>query len=200
MTWEFLKYDGVNSHHNKRRISKVFWSIENFLEKVDSKWIPHTYVLRTSIDLMKDNGFELAKERSRRYPAQSIADEDYADDIALLANTSAQAENLQHSLERAAAGIGLHANADKENMCFKQRGDISTLKSEPLKLVDKITYLGSSISSTEKDINSQLAKAWIAIDRLSVIWKSDLGEKIKRSFFSKQRPCRYCYMDALHWL
>ena len=27
------------------------------------------YVLRTSIDIMKDNGFNLAKERSRRYPA-----------------------------------------------------------------------------------------------------------------------------------
>ena len=31
-------------------------------------------VLRTSIDLMKENGFKLAKERSRRYPAQSITD------------------------------------------------------------------------------------------------------------------------------
>ena len=27
-------------------------------------------VLRTSIDIMKENGFKLAKERSRRYPAQ----------------------------------------------------------------------------------------------------------------------------------
>ena len=29
----------------------------------------------------------------------------------------------------------------------------------------------------------QLAKVWPAIDRLSVIWKSDLTDKIKRSFF-----------------
>ena len=28
------------------------------------------YVLRMSIDIMKDNGFKLAKERNRRYPAQ----------------------------------------------------------------------------------------------------------------------------------
>ena len=41
------------------------------------------YVLRTSIDFMKDNGFKLAKERSRRYPAQTITNADYADDIAL---------------------------------------------------------------------------------------------------------------------
>ena len=32
------------------------------------------YVLRTSIDIMKYNGFKLAKERSRRYPAQTITD------------------------------------------------------------------------------------------------------------------------------
>ena len=52
------------------------------------------YVLRTSIYLMKENGCKLAKERSRRYPAQTITDADYADDIALLANTPAQAESM----------------------------------------------------------------------------------------------------------
>ena len=41
------------------------------------------YVLRTSIDKMKDNGFNLTKERSRRYPAQTIMEVDYANDIAL---------------------------------------------------------------------------------------------------------------------
>ena len=45
------------------------------------------YVLRTPIDLMKENGFKLAKERGRRYRTQTITDVDYADDISLLANT-----------------------------------------------------------------------------------------------------------------
>ena len=109
---------------------------------------------------------------------------DYANDIALLANTSAQAETLLHSLERAAAGIGLYVNAHKmEYMCFNQSGDISTLNGNSLKLVDKFTDLGSSVSSTETDINARLAKSWTAIDRLSVIWKSDLTDKMKHSFF-----------------
>ena len=56
------------------------------------------YVLRTSIDKIKENGFELTKKRSRRYPAKSITDADYVDDTALLANTPAQAETLQHVL------------------------------------------------------------------------------------------------------
>ena len=66
------------------------------------------YVLRMSIDIMKDNGFKLAKERSTRYLAQAITDADIADDIALLANTPVQAETLLHSLEQAAASVGLH--------------------------------------------------------------------------------------------
>ena len=70
-----------------------------------------------------------------------------------------------------------------EYMCFNQTGDISTRGGSSLKLVDKFTYLGSSDSSTEKDIDTRLAKAWTAIDRLSVIWKSDLTDKIKHSFF-----------------
>ena len=68
-------------------------------------------------------------------------------------------------------------------MCFNQTGDISTLDGSSLKLVDKFTYLGSSVSSTKKDIDTWLTKAWTAIDKLSIIWKSDLTDKMKRSFF-----------------
>ena len=68
---------------------------------------------------------------------------------AILANTPNQADKQLHSLERAAAGIGLHVYAHKtEYMCFNQVGNISTLDGTSLKLVDKFTYLGSSVSST----------------------------------------------------
>ena len=158
------------------------------------------YVIRTSIDRMKENSFKLTKERSRRYSTKTITDADYADDIALQGNRPAKAKTLLHSLERAVAGIGLHVNAHKmENMCFNQRGDISRLNGSSLKLVDKFTYLGSSVSSTEIDINTWLAKALTAINRLSVIWKSDLTNKMKQFFWSG--GCVYNaiwihYMDA----
>ena len=116
------------------------------------------YVLRTSIDKIKENGFELTKKRSRRYPAKTITDVNYADDISILANAPTQAETLLHSLKRAA--VGLHVNAHKmEYMCFNQTGDISTLGGSSLKLLNKFTYLGSSVSSTDKDIDTRLAKA-----------------------------------------
>ena len=142
------------------------------------------YMIRTSIDKLKENSFDLTKKRSRRYPAKTITDVDYVDDIATLANTPVQAKTQLYTLEQAAAGIGLHVNAHKtEYMCFNQTGDISTLGGSSLKLVDKFTYQGSSVSSTEKDIDTRLTKAWTAIDKLSVIWKSNLTDEIKCSFF-----------------
>ena len=86
---------------------------------------------------MKDNGFKLTG----------------TDDIALLANIPAQAENLLLSPERAAAGIRLHVNADKtEYTCFNQSGDISIQNGSSMKPVDKFTFLGSSASLTSNYI------------------------------------------------
>ena len=72
---------------------------------------------------MKEKCFKLAKGTRRRYPAQTITDADFADDIALLANSPAQAESPLRSLERVAGGIN-------------QTGGISTLKGGPLKQVE----------------------------------------------------------------
>ena len=40
-----------------------------------------------------------------------------------------------------------------------------------------------SDSSTETDIDTRLTKALAAVNKLSVVWKSDLTDKMKRSFF-----------------
>ena len=141
-------------------------------------------VLRTSINAMKDNGFKLVKEGSRRYPTQTITDAVYADDIALLANTPTQAKSLLHSMERAAVGRGLHFKADKtEYMYFNQRGDISTLNGSSLKLADKFTYLTSSFSSTKTYISTWLTKPWTAIEFCHMEVRPDRWNKT--CFFSK---------------
>ena len=51
------------------------------------------------------------------------------------------------------------------------------------KLVDHLTYAGSTISSTKTDVNIHIGKAWSAIDRLLTIGKYFLRDKIKRNFF-----------------
>ena len=56
--------------------------------------ISQDYVLRTLIYLIKENGVTLKEARSRGYHAEIFTDADYADDIALRANTPTQGESL----------------------------------------------------------------------------------------------------------
>ena len=75
-------------------------------------------------------------------------------------------------------------NANKtEYMCFKLEGPPSTLSGEYLKLVDKFAYLGSSVSSTESDVDIYLVERWPAINLLSIVWKFNLSDKIKWDIF-----------------
>ena len=76
-----------------------------------------------------------------------------------------------------------HMKTNKTEYSRFKRGDIITLSAKPLKVVNKFTHLGSIISSTKTDVNIRLAKVWTAMDRLSVIWKFDFSDKIKRDFF-----------------
>ena len=173
---------------------RLLWNCSRCVARRYISPVPFYHMLRMSIDLMKENGFTLAKESSRRYPRQTIPDADYTDDIALLINTAAHTESPLHSLEQVVSGIGVTVNAEKtEHMCFNQRGAISILNSGPLKLVDKFTYLGNRVSCTENDINTWLA--WTAIDRWPVIWRSKLSDKIKRSFF---KSC--CFINTAIWM
>ena len=55
-------------------------------------------ILWISIYLIKENGFTLKKARSRQYPAETIIDSDYTDDLALLTNAPAQAKYTLHNL------------------------------------------------------------------------------------------------------
>ena len=130
--------------------------------------------------------FHPGKHNQQTIPTQTNMDADNADDMELRVNSQAQAESLRHSQKKAAGGIGFHVNADKTEFTSfnqNQRGDTSTLKRCSLKLVDTFIYLGSSVSFTENDINTRRAKSLSAIDRLLVISKSDLSDKIKRNFF-----------------
>ena len=105
--------------------------------------------------------------------------------MALFANTPTQAKFLLHSLEQAERCIGFHVNANKaEYTCFKREGSIFTLSGSSLKLKGEFTYFGSIVSSNERDVYIRLPKAWTAVVRLSIIWKSGPFNEIKREFLS----------------
>ena len=96
------------------------------------------------IDQIKENDIALKKQRK-----ETMTDEDYADDLALLANTSAQAEYLLHSPEKFTEAMASTWMQIKLCICFKQKGVPSTLCGKPLRLEDQVTYFGINISSIE---------------------------------------------------
>ena len=57
------------------------------------------------------------------------------------------------------------------------------MRGTSLKLVDNFTNHSSIVSSIESEVNTHHTKVWINIDRLLIIWKSDLSDKIKQNFF-----------------
>ena len=101
--------------------------------------------------------------------------------------------NLLNILEEASSSNGLYINTNKTvSMCFKLEV-ISPLSGQSLKFVDQFIYRGFNISSTESYVNICLSKAWTAIDKYSIIWKSALLDKMKQCFF------QVVTMSVLHY-
>ena len=69
------------------------------------------YALRSSIII--SDGLTLKPRRNSRYPAEKLADLDYADDIALLEDCIEAAQDLLKRVENAYQEVGLHLNASK---------------------------------------------------------------------------------------
>ena len=57
------------------------------------------YVMRQAVGNESNLGFTLDRSRSRQHPAKVICDTDFADDIALLSNTTEQAQLLLYQVE-----------------------------------------------------------------------------------------------------
>ena len=143
------------------------------------------YLLKHSIDDNINIGFTLSQRRSSRHPAIHITDIDYADDIAVTIDTIKDAEKMLHQIEEAAEYIGLKINSDKtEYMSLNAKSDnMISRNGNFIKNVDNFKYLGSYIANTENYINTRIAKAWAALNSMNILWKSNLSENLKRSFF-----------------
>ena len=142
------------------------------------------YALRISADKHSELGLTLEERRSSRHPAKHMTDIDFADDLALLSNTIEEAEKLLHHIELAAREVGLHINAKKtEYMSINDAGLMKSLDDQIIQEVLDFVYLGSNVQSSEKDMTIRITKAWAALNKLTSIWKSNLPDDLKRSFF-----------------
>ena len=76
------------------------------------------YVLREFIGLLK-NGLTIKKKgKNRRYPAETITEADYKDEVSLVTHAPTQAESILHSREQAAGSISLYLNSNKTECMF----------------------------------------------------------------------------------
>ena len=133
------------------------------------------FVLRTLLDKHHHLCFTLSPRLSSRYAPEKLTDVDYADDLAITADTITNATVLLHNLENATNEVGLYVNASKAKfISFNQQGSIQTVSGESTELVESFIYLGSEINSTKKDMKIRIAKAWTALNKMDTIWKSAL--------------------------
>eukprot|EP00116_Pleurobrachia_bachei_P001743 sb/3462005/ len=103
------------------------------------------YIMRKTLEGV-DLGFTIQPRRSRRYPAKKLTDADYADDLALLADTIDGAQVFLARLEESAASVGLHINGSKTkymtNSIDPDHSGIRASDGQLLEEVDDFVYLG----------------------------------------------------------
>ena len=144
------------------------------------------YCMKLTLENHPDIGFTLKPARSKRHKAIKLADIEFADDIALLANSAIDAQTLLQTVEEIAASVGLKMNESKTKYMTEGNieGNITSLNGENIEKVEDFVYLGSKIRASESDIDARKAKAWAACHKLKQIWKSDLRKAIKVRLFT----------------
>ena len=118
-----------------------------------------------------------------------LCDLDFADDIALIAESSEDLQQLTDKLEENAAKVGLRINAGKtKSMQINCQTDMNLqLNGQSIEEVEYFTYLGSTIAAdgnSERDINSRIGKASAVFQKLQCIWKrNSINTSLKMQIF-----------------
>ena len=143
------------------------------------------YVLRMSLDNMNEKGLTTQPRRSSRHPAQHLTDLDFADDLALIAESISDAESLLQSLEFAASQVGLYCNEGKTEFLTTSPSpsELKSLNNVNIKRVEDFKYLGSHIADSQKDFKIRKALAWDACNKLDTIWQSNITSSLKVQTF-----------------
>lgn len=144
------------------------------------------YSLRRAISGREEElGFTLVPRKSRRVKAVMVTDYDFADDIALISDTAERARLLLLSVERECKKIGLQLNAKKTKVMALNTEDkkVCTGDGTALENVEGFKYLGAHLESSENDIRVRKALAWKALHSMRRLWRSDLGDDLKRRLF-----------------
>ena len=105
------------------------------------------YALRKAIDGKEEElGFTLQPRKSRRHPKQVLTDLDFADDISLLSDEIAQAQELLLRVERECKKVGLGINAKKTKglpLNVDSPAPLHKADGTEIEWVEDFKYLGS---------------------------------------------------------
>ena len=144
------------------------------------------YVLREAMQ-QKELGVEMKRREGSRRPAEYLTDLDFADDIALVSHTLANAQVLLQHLEAAAATVGLFINRAKTKALVigdKAGAGSISLSDGTIETVPDFCYFGSWIRTTDKDLSARKAQAWAAAEKLRRVWKApQLSRELKVRLF-----------------
>ena len=130
-------------------------------------------------------GFICEKRKSRRHQEKKLSDLDYADDICLLENNIAEAQNQLNKLAKSAVNVGLVINIKKtEYIANIDSKEKLVINGEQLQQVEDFKYLGAHLQSSEKDLEIRTGQAWSAFWKLKKIWESkSIPVKLKINLF-----------------
>ena len=122
--------------------------------------------------------------RSRRHPAKSLNDLDFADDIALLESSISRAQAQLTKTAEAAADLGLVISAPKTEYMTVNCNPQPALQvyGDPINHVSDFRYLGSMVASGSSDLKRRKSLAWCAFWKLEQLWKSphiSISTKVK---------------------
>lgn len=107
----------------------------------------------------------------------TIFDLDFADDIALLAESTIVMQNMVDGLSQVAQTVGLQISTEKTKLicCCCSPPPQVALHGHPLEIVKSFKYLGSEFDgsgASDSDIKSRIAKAQYAFNQLyNILWK-----------------------------
>ena len=121
-----------------------------------------------------DSGIVTHPCRSRRHPAKSFNDLDFADDIALLESSISRAQAQLTKTAEAAADLGLVISAPKSKYMTVNCNPQPALQvyGDPINHVSDFKYLASMVASSSSDLKRRKSLAWCASWKLEQLWKT----------------------------
>ena len=132
------------------------------------------YLLKKATSQL-DSGVVTHPRRSRRHPAKSLNDLDFADDIALLETSISRAQAQLTKTAEAAANLGLIISVPKTGYMTVNCNPQPALQvyGDSINHVSDFRYLGCSmVASGSSDLKRRKSLAWCAFWKLEQLWKS----------------------------